>query len=78
MAQVTLGDLDEELMMAISRRAAQNNRSVEDEITTLIKLGLSARANRERLVMAADAIAEMTPPGQQTDPVELFREERSR
>jgi plasmid stability protein len=78
MAQVTLGDLDETLLIAISRRAAQNGRPVEEEIVCLVRLGLSARADRDRLVIVADAIAGLTPPGPQTDPVELLREERSR
>ena len=78
MAKLTLTDIDEDLLDAIARRAAQNNRPVEREAEELLRLGLSARADRERLVMVADAIADMTPPGPQTDPVELLREERSR
>ena len=78
MATVTLTELDDDLVQAISQRAAQNQRPVEREAEELLKLGLSARADRERLVMVADAIADMTPPGPQTDPVELLREERSR
>ena len=78
MANLTLTELDDDLFHAISRRAAQNQRPVEREAEELIRLGLSARADRERLVMVADAIADMTPPGPQTDPVELLREERSR
>ncbi len=78
MATVTLGDLDDDLLAQVTGRARHSQRSVEAEITELLKLGLSARADRERLVLVADAIADMTPPGPQTDPVELLREERSR
>ena len=78
MATITLGNVDEDLLAQVSRRASQTQRSVEDEIKELIKLGLSARADRERLVMAADAIAALTPPGHQTDSIDLLREERSR
>ena len=78
MAKLILTNLEDPLLEAISRRAAQNNRPIEREAEELLRLGLSARADRERLVMVADAIAEMTPPGPQTDPVELLREERSR
>ena len=78
MASVTLGDVEDALLDQVSRRAAQNGRPVEEEIVSLVRLGLSARADRDRLVMVADAIADMTPPGPQTDPVELLREERSR
>ena len=76
--KITMDGIDDDLFQAVSERAARNNRSVENEIAELLKLGLSARADRERLVMVADAIAGMTPPGPQTDPVELLREERSR
>ena len=78
MPKLTLPDLDDSLLDAVTRRAAQNNRPVEREAEELLRLGLSARADRERLVMVADAIADMTPPGPQTDSVELLREERSR
>ena len=78
MAKLTLTDLDETVLDAIASRAAQNNRPIDREAEELLRLGLSARAERERLVMVADAIAEMTPPGPQTDSVELLREERSR
>jgi plasmid stability protein len=78
MATLTLSELDDALFQAISDRAAQNSRSVEAEAEDLLRLGLAARAGRERLIGAADAIAEMTPAGAQTDPVELLSEDRSR
>jgi len=78
MATVNLSELDEAFLQAISRRAADNNRAVEAEIHDLLRLGLSAHAGRERLVGIADAIAALTPPGPQTDAVELLSEDRSR
>lgn len=78
MATVTLSELDCGLLQTISQLAAENKRSVEAETEDLIRLGLAARAGRERLVGIAEAIAAMTPAGQQTHAAELLSEDRSR
>ena len=78
MANITVRNLDDELVMQLKQRARSHNRSLEAEVRHI----LAAAANPHRwmdLRELADRIAAMTPRGQtQSDSSELLREDRDR
>ena len=70
--------LDEPLLLVIENRARLNNHSVEDEIVDLLKKGIE-RPREETFYEAAIRITAMTPRDvQQTDSLEMLREDRAR
>ena len=79
MANLTIRNLDDEIVEMLKVKAKANNRSLEAEIRQI----LSDQARRPtwrgaELRALAEKIAAMTPDVPQTDSVELLREDRDR
>ncbi len=78
MDTLTITDLDETTVDSLRKVAAATGNTVEQAAAMMIRSGLArseALSRRER----AEAIAAMTPKGvEQTDSVELIREDRAR
>ncbi|MBK8907456.1 MAG: hypothetical protein IPM60_06030 [Rhodospirillales bacterium] len=78
MANLTIRNVDDDVVAALKTQAKDHNRSLEAEIRQM----LAERAHRpwrvaEKLALA-DRIAALTPDVPQTDSVELLREDRAR
>ncbi|MGV3549148.1 FitA-like ribbon-helix-helix domain-containing protein [Rhizobium sp.] len=68
---------DDHLLTRISDLAQLNNRSVDQEVESLLRAALFEPPRREDLRAVAERIAAMTPKGvKQTDSVEILREIR--
>ena len=79
MGAISIRGMDDGLVEEISRLAEANRHSLEHEVVSLIQDGLRTRARRRELADDLDRIAAMAPKGvQQTDSVELLREDRDR
>ena len=79
MTDLTIRDLDERIIEALTRRAKANNRSLEVEIREiLVQAAQPSAPPRADLRALADRIAAMTPEGSQTDSTVLLREDRDR
>jgi plasmid stability protein len=79
MANLTIRNLDDEIVEALKAKAKAHNRSLEAEIRQI----LSDQARRPtwrgaEMRALAEKIAAMTPNVPQTDSVELLREDRDR
>ncbi len=82
MANLTIRNLDDEVVKRLKKKAKDNGRSLEAELRLL----LSEEAQRPsrhpsrgaELRARAERIAAMTPDVPQTDSVELLREDRDR
>jgi len=78
MANLTIRNLDDSVVIRLKEKAAQSGRSLEAELREILKQA-ATRRTRENLLAAADRIAAMTPKGvKQTDSAELIREDRDR
>ena len=77
MADLTIRNLDEEIIEALKRRAKANNRSLEAEIREILTQAAQPSAPPD-LRALAERIAAMTPDVQQTDSTALLREDRDR
>ena len=76
MATVTLKNVDEGLLEAISELARRRKVSVEDQLMMVLREGFE-RSRSRYLLETADQIAAMTPKGiEQIDSTILIREER--
>ncbi len=75
MAQVIVRNLDDEVVVALKRRARRRGRSLEQELREI--LSRAARADRVGLVDEALRIRAMTP-GCLSDSTALIREDRDR
>ncbi|MEA3536535.1 hypothetical protein [Rhizobium sp. CC-YZS058] len=70
--------LDEALLVLIEKRARLQNHSVEDEVIELLRKGVE-KPREETLYEASIRITAMTPRDvQQTDSLEMLREDRAR
>ena len=70
--------IDEGLRARLEQSARAHNRSLDEEVSLLLKKALEM-PERESLYDAARRIAAMTPKGvKQTDSVEMLREDRDR
>lgn len=70
---------DDRLLTRIADLAHLNNRSVDEEVTELLRKALEDDHRAETSYEAAVRIAAMTPKGAaQIDSVEMLREDRSR
>ena len=81
MTDLTIRDLDERIIEALTRRAKANNRSLEVEIREiLVQAAQPSAPPRADLRALADRIAAMTrrAEGSQTDSTVLLREDRDR
>ena len=78
MANLTIRNLDDEVVERLKKKAKDNGRSLEAELRELLKQA-AKRKSPEELLAIADRIAAMTPAGvKQTDSAELLREDRDR
>ena len=74
MGDVTLRDLDEAILSALQRRAANHGRSLAEELSAIIREVVSPDLKAEALA-AADAIRGRAPI-QTTDSTDLVRQAR--
>jgi antitoxin FitA len=78
MANLTIRNVEEEVVDRLKRKAAQNGRSLEAELRDVLKQA-AQRKSREELLAEIDRIAAMTPKDvKQTDSTKLIREDRDR
>ncbi len=77
MANLTIRNLDNQVVERLKKRAKDNGRSLEAELRELLKQAAN-RKSPEELLAIADRIAAMTPDVPQTDSAELLREDRDR
>ena len=78
MANVTIRNLDDNVVAELKEKAARSGRSLEAELREILKRAAS-RKTRAEFLAEADRIAAMTPKDvRQTDSAELIREDRDR
>ena len=77
MANVTIRNLDDEVVVRLKKRAKTSNRSLEAELREILTRAADTMTPRELRVIA-ERIAAMTPDVPQTDSAELIREDRDR
>ncbi len=78
MATLTIRNLDDEVVEKLKERARDNERSLEAELRALLT-EMANRPSRKKLREIAERITAMTPEGvEQTDSVDLIREDRGR
>ncbi len=77
MANLTIRNLDDELVAKLKARAKAHHRSLEAELRALLSEA-AAHPSREEFLKAADRIAAMTPDVKQTDSTKIIREFRDR
>jgi plasmid stability protein len=75
MANVTIRNLDDEVVARLKDRAKANKRSLEAELRTLLSEAASRSSHEEFRKLAAH-IRAMTPDVEQTDSTLLIREDR--
>jgi plasmid stability protein len=80
MASIMIDNIDELTLRKISDLAASKNRSLQTEIGDILRHAALSPDDRARsLRKIADELASMTPKGiEQTDSVDLLREDRER
>ena len=77
MANITIRNLDDDVVEELKGRAKAHHRSFEAELRQI--LSDAARSpSMDELRALARGIAELTPTGAQTDSAELVREDRGR
>ena len=79
MANLTIRNVDDDIVETLKARAKAHNRSLEAEIRQILAVQVRRpwRGGAE-LRALAEKIAAMTPNVPQTDSVELLREDRDR
>ncbi len=77
MANLTIRNLDDEVVAKLKAQAKAHHRSLEAELRALLSEA-AARPSREEFLKAADRIAAMTPDVKQTDSTKIIREFRDR
>jgi antitoxin FitA len=77
MANLTVRNLDDDVVTALKARAKRNRRSLEAEVRVLLRDAVD-RGSTTSLRELADRIAALTPKVPQTDSTELVREDRAR
>ncbi len=75
MANLTIRNLDDEVVAKLKARAKAHHRSLEAELREILTTIVGRRA-REDFLARADRIAAMTPDVAQTDSTEIIREDR--
>ena len=79
MANVTIRNLDDEVVKTLKAQAKAHNRSLEAELRQLLTEAAVLRKKRRAFRKEVDRIRKMTPKDRsQTDSVELLREDRDR
>ncbi len=77
MANLTIRNLDDEVVAKLKAQAKAHHRSLEAELRALLSEA-AARPSRESFLKVADRIAAMTPDVKQTDSTKIIREFRDR
>jgi plasmid stability protein len=77
MANVTIRNLDDKVVVRLKKRAKTSNRSLEAELREILTRAADTMTSRELRVIA-ERIAAITPDVPQTDSAELIREDRDR
>ncbi len=77
MANLTIRNLDDEVVNILKRRAKRNNRSLEAELREVLAR-VAEGATPASLRIEAARIAAMTTDVPQTDSAKLIREDRDR
>jgi plasmid stability protein len=75
MANLTIRNLDDEVVERLKVRAKAHHRSLEAELREILSTTVGRRAGEDFLARA-DRIAAMTPKTYQTDSTLLIREDR--
>lgn len=78
MANLTIRNLDDEVVEALKARARDHHRSLEAELRQILTEQVRRPWRGAELVARADRIAALTPDVPQTDSVDLLREDRER
>ena len=83
MADLTIHDLDDEIIERLKTKARENGRSLDAELRVELTAAAYRPASRKRLSRKearefAERITAMTPDVPQTDSVKLSREDRDR
>ena len=78
MANLSIRNIDDDVVEALKHKAKARNRSLEAEVREILTRA-SRRPEPEELVAFVERIAAMTPKGRrQTDSTRLLREDRRR
>ncbi len=77
MANVTIRNLDDDVVARLKERAKANRRSLEAELREILTRSAGSMT-REELIAFAKRVAAETPDVPQTDSAELIREDRDR
>lgn len=77
MANLTIRNLDADVVLKLKARADSNNRSLEAELRDVLAQIADTPTPRQFKALA-ERIAAMTPPGPQSDSADLIREDRDR
>ncbi len=75
MANLTIRNLDDEVVAKLKAQAKAHHRSLEAELREILSATVGRQA-REDFLARADRIAGMTPKSYQTDSTLLIREDR--
>jgi plasmid stability protein len=75
MANLTIRNLDDEVVAKLKAQAKAHHRSLEAELREILSATVGRQA-REDFLARADRIAAMTPKNYQTDSTLLIREDR--
>jgi|APTNR8051073442_1049403.scaffolds.fasta_scaffold24767_2 plasmid stability protein len=78
MANLTIRNVDDEVVEALKAQAKAHNRSLEAEIRQILQDRARRPWTGAELRELADKIAAMTPNVLQTDSADLLREDRDR
>jgi plasmid stability protein len=79
MGELTIRNIDDATLQQISHLARAHERSIEQEVLSLIRQALGTQPKLTWFAEEAARIAAMTPEGvPQTNSVELLREDRAR
>ncbi len=77
MANLTIRNLDDEVVEKLKERAVSNSRSLEAELRAILAQAAETPTPKQFRALA-ERIAAMTPDVPQTDSTELIREDRER
>jgi plasmid stability protein len=75
MANLTIRNLDDEVVAKLKAQAKAHHRSLEAELREILSATVGRQA-REDFLARADRIAAMTPDVEQTDSTKIIREFR--
>ena len=77
MANITIRNLDDDVVEELKDRARAHHRSLEAELRQILSEA-ARRPHRDELAALAERIAQLTPATPQDDSTRLIREDRER